>query len=192
MLSFPTRLRILFAARPHLLTPGLRIVHRVIARFVLSQAGLKGATADAGSVTLIQRFGSAANLNIHLHCLVLDGVVRRTRGEPVFQEARAPTGRELQGLLEKIIVRLAKALTRLGDLVQGEGMSYLAELDPDNPLTPLQAVSCTYPFALWLRALFQGLNPHRERGVFAKQRTLGYDGLLLGIAIPSCTREKVV
>ena len=25
-------------------------------------------------VTLIQRFGSAANLNIHLHCLVLDGV----------------------------------------------------------------------------------------------------------------------
>jgi hypothetical protein len=26
--------------------------------------------ADTGVVTLIQRFGSAANLNIHLHCLV--------------------------------------------------------------------------------------------------------------------------
>ena len=38
-----------------------------------------------GAVTLIQRFGSAANLNIHLHCLVLDGVYRRgTEGEPVF------------------------------------------------------------------------------------------------------------
>jgi len=47
--------------------------------------------ADTGAVTLIQRFGSAANLNIHLHCLVLDGVYRRTGGEPVFQEARAPT-----------------------------------------------------------------------------------------------------
>jgi hypothetical protein len=42
-------------------------------------------TADAGAVTLIQRFGSAANLNIHLHCLVLDGVYRRTEGEPDFQ-----------------------------------------------------------------------------------------------------------
>ncbi len=32
-----------------------------------------------------QRFGSAANLNIHLHCLVLDGIYQRgTDGEPVF------------------------------------------------------------------------------------------------------------
>ena len=45
----------------------------------------------SGAVTLIQRFGSAANLNSHLHCLVLDGVYRRTEGVPVFHEARAPT-----------------------------------------------------------------------------------------------------
>ncbi len=70
----------------------LRLIHRVIAGFLLKQAGLKRATADTGAVTLIQRFGSAANLNIQLHCLVLDGVYRRTGGEPVFQEARAPTG----------------------------------------------------------------------------------------------------
>jgi hypothetical protein len=30
----------------------------------------------AGAVTLIQRFASAVNLNIYLHCLVLDGVYR--------------------------------------------------------------------------------------------------------------------
>jgi len=30
-------------------------------------------------------------------------------------------------------------------------MSYLTELDPDNPLRPLQAASCTYPIALWPR-----------------------------------------
>jgi hypothetical protein len=47
-----------------LLTPVLRIVHRVIARFLTRQAGLKGSAADNGAVTLIQRFGSVANLNI--------------------------------------------------------------------------------------------------------------------------------
>jgi len=31
-------------------------------------------------------------------------------------------------------------------------MSYLSELDPDNPLRPLQAASCTYRIALGLRA----------------------------------------
>ena len=77
VLSFPIGLRILFAARPELLTPVLRLIHRVIAGFLLKQAGLKRATSDTGAVTLIQRFGSAANLNIHLHCLVLDGVYQR-------------------------------------------------------------------------------------------------------------------
>jgi hypothetical protein len=97
VLSFPIPLRILFAAHPELLTPVLRIIHRVIASFLLKQAGLKRATGDTGAVTLIQRFGSAANLNIHVHCLVLDGVYRRTEGEPVFQQARAPTRSALQG-----------------------------------------------------------------------------------------------
>jgi hypothetical protein len=152
VLSFPIPLRVLFAAHPELLAPMLRIIHRVIAGFLLKQAGLKRTTADTGAVTLIQRFGSAANLNIHLHCLVLDGVYRRTESEPVFQEVRAPTGAELQGLLEKIVARLMKMLTRLGTLVAEEGMTYLADIDPDNPLTPLQAASCTYRIALGPRA----------------------------------------
>ena len=65
------------SAHPELLAPVLRIIHRVIAGFLLKQAGLKRAIANAGAVTLIQRFGSAANLNILLHCLALDGVYRR-------------------------------------------------------------------------------------------------------------------
>jgi len=47
---------------------------RSTTRFLLDQGGLKAEQADSGAVTLIQRFGSAANLNIHLHCLVLRGV----------------------------------------------------------------------------------------------------------------------
>ena len=59
---------------------------------LLDQAGLKVDEADSGAVTLIQRFGSAANLNIHLHCLVLDGMYRRSAdGAPVFVEVPGTT-----------------------------------------------------------------------------------------------------
>ena len=74
VLSLPIPLRLLLAAQPKLVTPVLQVVHRAITRFLLDQAGLKAEQADSGAVTLIQRFGSAANLNIHLH---LPGAGRR-------------------------------------------------------------------------------------------------------------------
>lgn len=95
VLSFPIPLRLLFAAHPELLTPVLQTVHRVISTFLIQQAGLKRAEAATGAVTLIQRFGSAANLNIHSHCLVLDAVYCTTGEAPVFHPVRAPTAGEL-------------------------------------------------------------------------------------------------
>jgi len=100
VLSLPIPLRLLLAAQPKLMTPVLQVVHRVITRHLLGQAGLNAEEADSGAVTLIQRFGSAANLNIHLHCLVLDGVYRcDTEGEPVFVEVPAPIDEALQAVL---------------------------------------------------------------------------------------------
>ncbi len=150
--SFPIALRILFAAHAQLLTPVLQIIHRVIARFLIKQAKLKDSEAQMGAVTLIQRFGSAANLNIHLHCLVLDGVYRSEAGAPVFQQARAPSIEELHAVLAKIITRLMRLLTRQGYLIEEQGMRYLGEIDADCALTPLQAASCTYQIALGSRA----------------------------------------
>jgi hypothetical protein len=43
----------------------LGIVYRVIATHLIKKAGHDHATARTGAVTLIQRFGSALNLNIH-------------------------------------------------------------------------------------------------------------------------------
>ncbi len=111
VLSLPIPLRLLVAAQPKLVTPVLQVVHRVITRFLLDQAGLKAEQADSGAVTLIQPSlwmkGSAANLNIHLHCLVLDGVYRcDTDAEPVFVEVPAPTDEALQTVLHKVITRL--------------------------------------------------------------------------------------
>ena len=174
VLSFPIPLRLLLAAQPQVLTLVLQVVHRVITRFLLKQAGLKAGQADSGAVTLIQRFGSAANLNIHLHCLVLDGVYRRSEAgvAPVFVEARAPTDDALQAVLEKIIRRILRLLTRRGCLVEEEGTSYLADMDADSDsggaLMSLQAAACTYRIAFGPRAgqkvlSLQGVMPRDER-----------------------------
>ena len=153
----PIPLRLLLAAQPKLVTPVLQVVHRVITRFLLDQAGLRADEADSGAVTLIQRFGSAANLNILLHCLVLDGVYRPgTDGAPEFVEVPAPTDEALQAVLRKIITRTMKLLTRRGVLVEEEGSTYVADNDGDSDearaLRPLQAAACTYRIAFGPRA----------------------------------------
>jgi Putative transposase len=130
----------------------LQIVHRVISGFLIKQAGLKHTQAATGAVTLIQRFGSAANLNIHLHCLVLDGVYRTTEGVPVFHAVCAPTAAELQALLRRIIKCIMKFLTRKGFLIEDQGTTYLADTDRDTALGPLQAAACTYRIAFGPRA----------------------------------------
>ena len=123
------------------MTAVLQVVHRAITLFLLQQAGLKAEQADSGAVTLIQRFGSAANLNIHLHCLVLDGVYRRTDGGPVFVEIPAPTDEALQALPHKIIGRLMNLLTRRGVLVEEEGLTYLADSDDESDDARAQAAA---------------------------------------------------
>ena len=77
VLSLPIPLRLLLAAQPELVTPALGVVQRVLERHLRESAGPVGGKGQGGAVTLIQRFGSAANLNVHLHCLVLDADTAR-------------------------------------------------------------------------------------------------------------------
>jgi hypothetical protein len=111
----------------------LQVVQRVLSRHLLEQAGLKAGEGDCGSVTLIQKFSSAANLNIHLHCLVLDGVYRtKANGEPEFVEIPAPSEEQVWEVLERIIKRVMKQLVRRGILVEDQGETYLADADDDS------------------------------------------------------------
>jgi len=132
--------------QPELVTPVLQVVQRVITRHLLDAAELPADEGQGGAVTLIQRFGSAGNLNIHLHCLVLDGVYRcGADGAPTFVGTDAPTDDELHALLQTVITRLMKMLTRRGVLVEDMGQTYLAEPDADDEdartLQPLQAAA---------------------------------------------------
>ena len=63
VLSLPIPLRVLLAAQPELVTPVLQVVQRVVTRHLLdSAARLRSDEGHGGAVTLIQRFGCAANL----------------------------------------------------------------------------------------------------------------------------------
>ena len=74
VLSVPFQLRFLFASYPQIMGKVLGIVYRTLATHITKKAGYNKQTAQTGAVTLIQRFGSALNLNIHFHMLYLDGV----------------------------------------------------------------------------------------------------------------------
>jgi hypothetical protein len=171
VLSLPIPLRLLLAAQPKLVTPVLQVVQRVVTRHLLDGVGLKGEEGQGGTVTLIQRFGSAAN--IHLHCLVLDGVYRcGADGVPVFVEASAPSDDELHALLHTVITRLMKMLTRRGILIEEMGQTWLVEPNPNangdeaRTLRPLQAAAITYRIAFGPRA---GQKVLTLRGALARE-----------------------
>ena len=96
VLSFPFQLRFLFASRPEIMGRVLGMVYRVIATHLIKSAGHTHTTARTGAVTLIQRFGSALNLNVHFHMLFLDGVyIEHPDGSLRFRWVQAPTSAEL-------------------------------------------------------------------------------------------------
>jgi hypothetical protein len=65
VLSFPWPVRLLFAARPDLLTRALGVLTRALSTAAQRRAGLgTGTGAQTGVVTFIGRFDSALNLNI--------------------------------------------------------------------------------------------------------------------------------
>ena len=56
-----------------------------------------------------------------------------------------PTPGELQALLNPIIKRIMKFLTRKGFLIEEQGMTHLTDTDSDLALGSLRAAACTYP-----------------------------------------------
>jgi hypothetical protein len=129
VISFPFPLRYLFAAHPQAMGKVLGIVYRAISTHMIHKAGLQMKDGATGAVTLIQRFGSALNLNIHFHILFLDGVYVYGDKPPRFQRVKAPDKSELEDLVQLISQRAGRCLERLGLLEQDAEQAWL-ELDP--------------------------------------------------------------
>jgi len=166
VLSFPYPLRFLFARRPEVMGRVLGIVYRCIATHLTKKAGFSPRTAQTGAVTLVQRFGSALNLNVHFHMLLLDGVyIEPPDGSLRFRWVTAPSSAELARLTEAVALRIGRSLERAGALERDSENSYLAgdELEA-GPMAQLLGASITYRIAG---------GPHQGRKVFTLQTLPG-------------------
>ncbi len=153
VLSVPFPLRFLFANDPKAMTGVLGIVYRTIATHLTHKAGFTKPVAQTGAVTLIQRFGSALNLNIHFHMLFLDGVyIDAKNGTSRFRRAKAPAIDELTRLTHTIAHRVGGYLERRGLLERDTGNAYLSHeavaVSDEDPSIDLLGSSITYRIAL--------------------------------------------
>ena len=155
-----------------MVTQVLAIVYRAISAHLIHKADLTRASAVSGAVTLIHRFGSALNLNIHFHMLLLDGVyvgVRDSRGQPRFQRVKAPDRAELEQLVYAISERTGRYLERQGLLVRDLDNSYLA-LEPDLS-TIAELRSASHASSPSTRALPWSLAKVRRRCTISTSKT---------------------
>ena len=95
VLSLPHALRFLLASNSQALTLVLGEVYRTISRPLIGKAGLTRTTGATGAVTLVQRFGSALNLNVHFHMVFLDGAYQTAGADaPLLHPVPAPESSE--------------------------------------------------------------------------------------------------
>lgn len=196
VLSFPFPLRFLFASRPEALSRCLAVVLRAIETDLLQRAGLTRAfRARTGAVTVVQRFGSALNLNVHLHMLILDGVYTLERGVPRFHEVAAPPQESLERLASQIVRRIYRCLIADGWLVADDEQPWL-DLEETDALDSLRAASTRYSVALGPgagRRTATLMDPAQARGEIVKPLTVDQQGFSLNAAVacPAGNRTRL-
>jgi hypothetical protein len=89
VLTFPYRLRYRLAWDHDGCRAATRLFVRAVFGFLRRRARESGVIDGRGGVVIVvQRFGGALNLNVHLHALVLDGVFTASGGRMRFTRRR--------------------------------------------------------------------------------------------------------
>jgi len=151
VLSLPFELRFRLAYDHRLLTAVLRVVMRAILGFQRRRARERLGIDEGGcgSITVVQRFGGALNLNVHFHAVVLDGVhAEAPDGSVSFHALPAPSSREIDELTALLAERLNRLLHRRGLLDEDEPEQEWSE----SLVTHCQAASLRGRIAVGARA----------------------------------------
>jgi Putative transposase len=142
VVSVPIPLRYWMASSQDLTAKVHTIIRTTIGQYYVNQAVAQGherATVHSGSVTFIQRFGSALQLNLHFHVISLEGVYldRTAAGRtPRFVPAEPPTDADIAAVLQKISHRVIRKLRRLGYLETGTDAAVVTGYDPLRDTAP--------------------------------------------------------
>jgi hypothetical protein len=133
VLSVPAPFRLLIAYDSEALSVVVSVFKKAVFSWLKRKAKHEGFINEAaaglpGSITFIQRFGSALNLNCHLHTVFSDGVYTEQDDEELtFHQLPEPTLQEARAITEKIARKVHQWLTkRMDELVENN----FAEKEP--------------------------------------------------------------
>jgi hypothetical protein len=137
VLSLPRWLRARLAEDEGLAGSLARVFARAILAWLRDKArrvhGIKG-SIESGGVTVVQRAGSALNLDVHVHAMVLDGVYALpAEGEPTFHPLPEPDRSDLEWIARRVRKGIAARLRKTSQWVPS--------------LAPLQAASVEHRVA---------------------------------------------
>src|SRR5437016_4868596 len=136
VVSVPIPLRYWMASSQDLTAMVHTIIRTTIGQYYVNKAvtrGFERANIQPGSVTFIQRFGSAINLNLHFHCVFLEGVYLDRTEEgltPRFVTGEPPTDADIAAVITKISHRVMRKLRQLGYLEAGLDATVATDYDP--------------------------------------------------------------
>jgi hypothetical protein len=131
VVSFPIPLRYWLHTNKRFASEVFGLVAREIHRYYLHKAHAAGiANATPGSIAFIQRWGSALNLNPHLHIICIDGVYTRYGEVARFRNVDPITDNEVASLVEIIASRVRSLCIKRGYLDKDGDIVLTPSLDP--------------------------------------------------------------
>jgi hypothetical protein len=125
VVSFPIPLRYWLHSNKKLYSKIHALVIKEIQRYYIDKAKAKGIKDPTpGTISFTQRFGSALNLNPHIHAICPDGVYTRVNGRPRFRNIEYISDEDVATLVEAISNKVRRYLVKKeylnkdGELVQ--------------------------------------------------------------------------
>jgi hypothetical protein len=156
VITFPVQLRLWMARSKSLCAKVCEKVCAELTAHLQHAAGIEDGLS--GLVVFIQRFGSAANLNIHFQVIALDGVYeKKSTGRLKFYPAQAPSNETIQNLVGRIFTNINNLLIRKKYLEKVEDMALVGNTEEifnesgqhshEDVHLPAQAASVTHRIA---------------------------------------------
>jgi hypothetical protein len=183
VLTLPRPVRLLMARDKMVLSQVLSILLRTLFSFQRRAAKKDGFdNVLPGSITFVQLFGSALNLNVHYHALLMDGVFVDTGPEKelVFLELMAPTQKDVEHLIRKLARRVKRYISDYCEQHALDGQDFCADimeqtiahaLQPPQPLLPNIPTESSAALDKPHRcASFEGFSLHANVSIQAKDR----------------------